>query len=137
MKASYVHPNWKKYEFQVCQYHREKYKHIVWHVDRIPEEEMENAFLIHNYNEHRLYRIRNKRLEDGKSILYSDYGIDALTKDPVTNKYHGLQAKCYTKKKVKWMDRQISNYKTNNDCMKKDKFKEMWEEFCKIYVDYI
>jgi superfamily II DNA or RNA helicase len=97
---SKLHPDWKLYEFQICKYHNKTYSHAIWHVDNIPEEELENCGIIHSYNEHRLKRIRNKRLENGKSVLYNDYGIDALVKDTFKNTDQGLQVKCYTKNKV-------------------------------------
>lgn len=52
---------WKEYEYFVCDQHRKEYGEVVWHNDAIPEEHLENANLIHDYNYHRLKRIARRR----------------------------------------------------------------------------
>jgi superfamily II DNA or RNA helicase len=92
-------PDWKEFEYFVCDKHRKDYGQTVWHVDSIPEIELEASGFINDYNAHRLKRIANRREAEGKSIKFNDYGMDFLALDK-DNNYHPGQAKCYTDKKV-------------------------------------
>ena len=60
-------PFWKQFEYQVCDFHRTKYQHSVWHNDAIPEDHLENAGIIHDYNKHRLSRIQRKHDDKSKN----------------------------------------------------------------------
>ena len=77
------------YELYSIKYHSEKYNHTTWHWRNIPEEELENAGWITDYNKHRL-----KRLEKRTTGLHviREYGLDGLSLDKDGN-YHGIQAK--------------------------------------------
>jgi superfamily II DNA or RNA helicase len=90
---------WKQYEFYVCSYHRDVYDETVWHTDVIPEEILEESGLINDYNRHRLLRIARKRRLKGMYVLFSDYGVDFVSRDE-DGVYHFGQAKYYTNKKV-------------------------------------
>jgi hypothetical protein len=92
-------PEWKEYEFMVIKHHKLHYNQSVWHTDVIPEEELMNAGFINDFNRHRLCRIARKRETQGKSILFSDYGMDFLSKDEHNNYYVG-QVKHYKTSKV-------------------------------------
>jgi hypothetical protein len=96
----------KKFELFVCEEHRRRYKEIVWHNDNIPEEHLENAGIINDYNRHRLQRIARRREQNGKSLLYDDYGVDFLSLDS-SGKYHVGQAKFYNTRNVTYIGKMI------------------------------
>lgn len=89
---------WKDYEFQVIDDHIKNYRHLSWHTDVIPEEELYLAGFIHDFNNHRLKRIARAREAKDKKILFSDYGMDFLAKDS-DDIYHAGQAKCWYDKR--------------------------------------
>lgn len=98
---------WLDYEFQVVDFHRKTYGHEVWHTSVIPEDELHNAGVIHDFNKHRLLRIARKREEEGKRLVFSDYGMDFLAKETLENGnavYHAGQAKHYLSRKVSGND---------------------------------
>jgi hypothetical protein len=53
-------PYWKEFEYIVCDTHRKEYGHTVWHVESVPESELEASGFINDYNAHRLKRIANR-----------------------------------------------------------------------------
>jgi len=77
-----THKQYLDYEFYVCENHRNKFKHNVWHWKYIPEEELENCGFITDYNRIRLNRIE-KRKEGENSIR--EYGLDGLILDSKGN----------------------------------------------------
>ena len=98
---------WLDFEFQVVEFHRKTYGHEVWHTSVIPEDELHNAGVIHDFNKHRLLRIARKREEEGKRLVFSDYGMDFLAKETLENGYavyHAGQAKHYISRKVSGND---------------------------------
>jgi superfamily II DNA or RNA helicase len=99
-------PEWKEYEFQVIDYHKDKYNDDVWHMDIVPEVHLEYSGFIHKYNKHRLTRLaKNKEINNPlcMKIKYQDYGMDFLILDK-NNIYHAGQAKHYTSRKVSASD---------------------------------
>lgn len=89
-----------KYERYVCDQHRERFKQEVWHNQLIPEEVYWRSGYINDFNKHRLNRIMERNKLKKKDTLLPDYGIDFLSYDNVTEKYHAGQAKCYEKSRV-------------------------------------
>jgi superfamily II DNA or RNA helicase len=86
---------WLKYEHFIVSYHAEKYDHITWHNIMIPEDELYNSNYVNDFNEHRLKRIADNREKNGKKLLYSDFGMDFLSKDKNNNYFVG-QCKYFT-----------------------------------------
>jgi len=89
---------WETFELYSIDYHRSKHNHTTWHWNDIPEDHLNNAGFIHDFNKHRLRRIS---LFNNSEIVnkYKDYGLDGLSLDN-NGVYHGIQAKCYFTKKV-------------------------------------
>ncbi len=94
--------DWELYEHYCVNYHREKYKHQVWHWYNTPEDHLENSGYIHSFNKHRLERLRKYRdlVSESKASKVnniSDYGMDGLSLDQNSGDsiYHGLQMKYY------------------------------------------
>jgi hypothetical protein len=83
--------NWKKYEEYCINYHRNKYNHITWWWNNIPEEELYNSKVITNTKRLRMMRKNNQNIQE--------YGLDGLSLDNNGN-YHGLQMKYYTLKHI-------------------------------------
>ena len=81
--------NWKKYEEYCIDYHRNKYNHITWWWNNIPEEELYKSKVITSTQKLRMMRKNNKNLQE--------YGLDGLALDE-NNNYHGLQMKYYNPK---------------------------------------
>ena len=94
--------NWQRFELQSISHHRQKYNHIVWHQKDVPEDELFNSGFIHNFNMHRLCRIKKQHeCKNGPGTYqYSDYGMDFLCYDKEKNTYHAGQSKCYKTNKV-------------------------------------
>ena len=91
--------SWRDYELFAIVRHQQKYNHVVWHTDVIPEEELIAAGYIHDSNRHRLIRIARRREAEGKDIKFTDYGMDFLARTE-DNVYHAGQMKYYTSRKV-------------------------------------
>jgi len=87
-------------------HHRDAFGHDVWHNSVIPEEELFEAGMIHDFNRHRLNRIARSRELAGKAVLYSDYGMDFLAKETTPEQviYHAGQAKNYADRRVSAKD---------------------------------
>jgi superfamily II DNA or RNA helicase len=90
---------WLLFEHRALNEHVQCYGHVAWHASVLPENELYEAGLIHNFNEHRMNRIRMRREREGKAFQYRDYGMDFLAKSP-SGTYHACQAKHYTTRKV-------------------------------------
>lgn len=97
---------WLAFEYFALKHHAETYGHQVWHTSTIPEDELFNAGVIHDFNKHRLKRLAMKREAEGKPLKYSDYGMDFLAKEttPDGDVYHACQAKHYLSRKVSGND---------------------------------
>lgn len=97
---------WLAFEYFALKHHAETYGHHVWHTSTIPEDELFNAGVIHDFNKHRLKRLAMKREAEGKPLKYSDYGMDFLAKEttPDGDVYHACQAKHYLSRKVSGND---------------------------------
>lgn len=93
---------WLAFEYLALTHHAKTYGHQVWHTSIIPEDELYNAGVIHDFNKHRLKRLAMKRESEGKDVKYSDYGMDFLAKEttPDGDVYHACQAKHYLSRKV-------------------------------------
>ena len=81
------------YELQVITHHGAATGETVWHNEVIPEEELVQCGFIHDFNQHRLFRLAAKAEAAGREgPRFRDYGMDFLSKD-VEGVYHAGQAK--------------------------------------------
>ncbi len=86
---------WKNYEYYAIDYHRRTTNHITYHWDSIPEEILEEAGFIHDYNKHRLNRLAEKKKRDENKNYVREYGLDGISFDG--SAYYGLQMKYWAK----------------------------------------
>ena len=79
------------YEHEICEY-LNKNIGIAWVWRNIPEDVLLESGLIHNQNEHRIKKLRNKDDPESYANTLIEIGIDILLK--VDNKYNLVQCKC-------------------------------------------
>ncbi len=87
--------NWKAFEYYAIDYHRNNYKHIVYHWDNCSEDILYQCGYITDFNLYRLTRVSSYK--EGIRNNYRDYGVDAIAYDEKSNIFHILQMKCYKK----------------------------------------
>jgi len=56
-----INKDWLDFEYYSIKKHIQQYGHQVWHTTVIPEDELYNAGVIHNFNKTRLDRLARKR----------------------------------------------------------------------------
>ena len=90
-----------EYEWSVVEKHRELAQ--TWHWSNVPEDRLFDAGYIHDYSKHRSLRLMNKKQAAVGVNRLRDYGLDGLAMETLLDGsvvYHGIQAKCYSSRKV-------------------------------------
>ena len=87
-----------QFEHYCINLHQTKYNQIAYHWNNIPEDILFDAGFITDFNQLRLSRKRDNKLNKINSV--QEYGLDGIAIEKVNNKniYHGLQMKLWNNK---------------------------------------
>ena len=101
LKKKQNHDNKEHYlqfEHYCVNLHQTKYDQIAYHWNNIPEDVLFDAGFITDFNQLRLSRKRDNKLNKINSV--QEYGLDGIAIEKINNKniYHGLQMKLWSKK---------------------------------------
>jgi superfamily II DNA or RNA helicase len=87
-----------QFEHYCVNLHQDKYNHVTYHWNNIPEDILFESGFITDFNTLRLNRKRDNKLNKINSI--QEYGLDGIAIEKInkTNIYHGLQMKLWNNK---------------------------------------